>query len=199
MADLRELHRRALLVTVDVVNQVSVNQLRLLTPCSEWDLGRLLAHMHGQNHGFAAATRGETQDESVFEPRPVDADPAGLYAAGAADLAAAFAEDGVPERTVWLPEISRGPSFPANAAISFHLVDSVAHGWDVAEAIGVPVAFDPEVLDRALAISRQVPDGAPRLEPGSAFGPGIEIKPGIEPFDEILARLGRSADWRRRG
>jgi uncharacterized protein (TIGR03086 family) len=197
MNDLRGLHRRALQVTVDVVNQVSADQLSLPTPCAEWDLGQLLAHMTGQNHGFAAAARGESSDPSVFDPRPVDADPAGLHAASAADLAAAFAEDGLLERTLWLVEIKQGPVFPAAVAISFHLVDCVAHGWDVAQAVGVPVAFDPEVLGAALSISRKVPDGPGREQPDSAFRPGVPVGPGAEPFDEILGLLGRSADWRR--
>lgn len=196
MADLRELHRRALQVTVDVVNQVSPDQLGLPTPCSAWNLGQLLAHMTGQNHGFADAARGETQDEGIFQPRPVDADPAGLHAASAADLAAAFAEDGMPERSVWLAEIKQGPFFPGVVAVSFHLVDSVAHGWDVAEALGLPVEFDDEVLTAALGIARRVPDGPNRLEPGASFAPSVVAKPGAAAFEEILGLLGRSADWR---
>ncbi|HEV2634078.1 MAG TPA: TIGR03086 family metal-binding protein [Actinocrinis sp.] len=196
MTDLRELHRRALQVSVDVVDQVSPDQLALPTPCSAWNLGQLLAHMVGQNHGFAAAARGESKDAGIFQPRPIEADPAGLHAASAADLAAAFAEDGLLDRQVWLAEITAGPVFPAPVAISFHLVDSVAHAWDVAESIGVPVAFDPEVLQTALAVSRRIPDAENRLEPGSAFAPGAVVEPGAAAFEEILALLGRSPDWR---
>ncbi len=58
MSDIRVLHRRALQVSVDAVNRVRPDQLALPTPCAEWDLGRLLAHMTGQNHGFAAVARG---------------------------------------------------------------------------------------------------------------------------------------------
>ena len=197
MTDLRVVHRRALQVTVDIVNLVRADQLGLPTPCSEWDLGQLLAHMTGQNHGFAAAARGETSDANVFDPRPVGADPAGLHAASAEDLAAAFAEEGVLDRSLWLVEIKQGPMFPAPVAISFHLVDSVAHGWDVAQALGVPVEFDDEVLGTALAISRRVPDGPNREEPGSAFRPGVRSAPDAPPFEEILALLGRSEDWRK--
>jgi len=198
MTDLQELHRRALQVTVDVVNQVSADQFGLPTPCSEWDLGQLLAHMIGQNHGFAAAARGEKSDEGVFDPRPVvDGDPGALHEASAEDVAAAFAEEGVLGRGFWLPEIRREPPIPGRVAISFHMVDCVAHGWDVAEAIGVRVDFDEEVLASALEISRAVPDGPNREEPGASFRPGVKLGEGASAFEEILGLLGRSADWRQ--
>jgi uncharacterized protein (TIGR03086 family) len=196
MTDLRVLHRRALQVTVDIVNQVAPQQLGAATPCTEWDLGQLLAHMTGQNHGFAAAARGERNDASVFAPQPVDDDPAGRHAASAADLAAAFAEDGVELRELWLPEVRDGGPFPAQTAIGFHLVDSVAHAWDVARAIDVPVSFDDEVLDAALIISLAIPDGPVRLRPGAAFGPGIGIGGQAPTLDRVLGLLGRSPDWK---
>jgi uncharacterized protein (TIGR03086 family) len=98
---------------------------------------------------------------------------------------------------VWLAEIKQGPMFPAPVAIGFHLVDCVAHGWDVAQALGVPVEFDHEVLGTALAISRRVPDGPGREQPGSSFRPGVPFSPGAPPFEEILGLLGRSEDWRK--
>jgi len=45
---------------------------------------------------------------------------------------AAFAADGVLKRRFALPEISTAFDFPAAQAISFHFIDYVVHGWDVA-------------------------------------------------------------------
>lgn len=196
MTDLRVLHRRALQVTVEVVNQVAPQQLGAATPCIEWDLGQLLAHMMGQNRGFAASAHGERSDVGVFAPQPVDDDPAGRHAASAAELAAAFAEEGVELRRLWLPEIRDGGPFPAQTAIGFHLVDCVAHAWDVARVIDVPVAFDDEVLDAALIISLAIPDGPVRLRPGAAFAPGIGIGGAAPTLDRVLGLLGRSPDWK---
>ena len=195
MTQLRVLHRRALKVTVDLVNQVTPDLLGRPTPCVAWDLGQLLAHMTGQNHGFAGAARGERNDVSAFAPRPVDDDPVGLHAASAAELAAAFSEPGVSEREFWLPEIRTG-KFPAQTAIGFHLVDSVAHGWDVARSLDVPVSFDDEVLDAALVISLAVPDGPAREQPDAAFRPGVGVPSDAGTFERILGLLGRSPDWK---
>ena len=196
MTDLRVLHRRALQVAVDAVNRVRPDQLGLPTPCSAWNLGRLLAHMTGQNHGFAAAARGESSDRSVFDDRPVGDDPGGVHAASAADLVAAFAEEGGLARGFWLPEIRDGQTFPGRTAVGFHLVDSVAHAWDVARSIGETVSFDDEVLAAALAVSEQVPDGANREAPGASFKHGLAIDAGAPTLDRILALLGRSPDWK---
>ena len=196
MTDLRLLHRRALQVSVAIVNEVTPDQLGVPTPCSEWDLGQLLAHMTGQNHGFAAAARGERNDAAFFGPRPIDDDPAGLHAASAVDLAAAFAEEGMERRELWLPEIRDGGPFPAQTAVGFHLVDSVAHAWDVARSIDVPVSFDDEVLDAALIISLAIPDGPVRRQPGSAFAPGIGVGWEAPTLERLLGLLGRSPGWK---
>jgi len=195
MTGMQVLHKRALQVTVDIANQATPEQLGLPTPCVEWDLGQLLAHMTGQNHGFAAAARGERNGVEAFVPRPVAQDPAGLHAASAAELAEAFAAPGVLERGFWLPEIRSG-SIPANTGIGFHLVDCVAHGWDVARALDVSVSFDEEVLDAALIVSLAVPDGPAREQAGSAFRPGIGIAKGSGELERILGLLGRSPDWK---
>ncbi|HEV3173923.1 MAG TPA: TIGR03086 family metal-binding protein [Actinocrinis sp.] len=196
MTDIRVLHRRALQVSVDAVNRVRPDQLAVPTPCSEWDLGRLLAHMTGQNHGFAAVARGESSDLSVWRDRPVGDDPGGAYAASATDVAAAFAEDGLLERRFWLPEIRDDGTFPATLGVSFHLVDSVVHAWDVARSLGDPVEFDDEVLAAALRISEQVPDGENREKPGAAFKHGLAVAADGSPLDRILALLGRAPDWK---
>jgi uncharacterized protein (TIGR03086 family) len=190
------LHRRALQVTVDIVNEVKPDQLGLPTPCAEWNLGQLIAHMAGQNHGFATAARGERNAAAAFSPRAIGDDPAGLHADSAADLADAFASPGVLERALWLPEIRGGREFPGNTAIGFHLVDSVAHGWDVARSLDVPVSFDGEVLDAALLVSLAVPDGPARERPGAPFRPGVGVAGDAGVFERILGLLGRSPDWR---
>ncbi|MHA6759037.1 TIGR03086 family metal-binding protein [Streptacidiphilus sp. PAMC 29251] len=196
MSDIRTLHQRALTVAQSVVDQVEPGRLDLPTPCSAWTLGQLLAHMTVQNHGFAASARGESADLSIWHDRPVGQDPAGVFAASAADVITAFAEEGALQRTLWLPELHPSFRFPAEQAIGFQFIDSVVHAWDVAEAIGVPVAFDQDLLDAALPIAEFVPDGENRRAPGAAFQPGLATGEPLPTLEHILALLGRSASWR---
>ena len=181
-------------VSTAVVALVRLDQLGVRTPCSEWDLGQLLAHMIGQNHGFAAAADGETSDLSVWADRPVVDDPAKEYAASAERVVSAFAAEDLNERQFWLPEIRGGVTLPAATGVSFHFVDYVVHSWDVARAIDVPVAFDDEVLAAALPLAEAVPDGANRAIPGASFQPALTT-PDPSTFARILTTLGRSPNW----
>ena len=65
--------------------------------------------------------------------RPVGEGLAGAYAAAAALVTRAFAEDRVLDRAFYLPEIRGGGSYPAPVAIGFHFVDELVHAWDLAK------------------------------------------------------------------
>lgn len=199
MTDLIVLHHRVMAVTTAVVDQVRPEQLSLPTPCGDWDLARLLAHMTGQNHGFAAVARGETGDAKVFADRPVGGDPAGVFAASAREVTAAFFEDGVLDRPFWLPEIRDGITLPGRIAVGFHYIDCVVHGWDVAVAAGVPIAFDAETLAAGLPIAEAVPDDATRKSADAAFAPGLATTAYAGPLERILVLLGRDPRWGPRG
>ncbi len=193
--DIRDLNRRALAASTEIVGKVRPDQLGLPTPCAEWRLRQLLGHMIGQHYGFAAAARGETSDRSVWADRPVGADLHAAYAAAVADVTAAFAEDGMLERRLWLPEIMADATFPAPTAIGFHFLDYVVHSWDVARSVGTAPGLDADLVAAALARAVEVPDGDNRLAPGAAFRPGIDVPDGAPDLDRLLAVLGRSPAW----
>jgi uncharacterized protein (TIGR03086 family) len=177
---------RAVRASVTVVNRITAADLSLPTPCEEWDLGALLAHMTVQHRGFAAAAAGHGGDPGVWVPGPLGDDPVGAYAEAAEAVIEAFAGD---EADFLLPEITPAP-VPRRIAIGFHLVDYVVHGWDVASALGVGYEVPDDVVAAALPIAEAVPQGAARRQPGAAFAPALP-DPGGDPLDRILAMLGR--------
>jgi uncharacterized protein (TIGR03086 family) len=195
--DIRELNRRAVQASVEVVSRATAEDLGRPTPCSPWSLGELLAHMTAQHRGFAAAAAGRGVDLGVWQAGPAAADPVGAYAEAADAVLAAFAEDGAADRQFALPEIAAATTFPGRQAMAFHLVDYVVHGLDVARCLGVGFEPDPQVLAVALKVARAVPDGPGRLEPGSAFRPAVAAAGQAGSLDQIVALLGRSPDWPR--
>jgi uncharacterized protein (TIGR03086 family) len=85
--------------------------------------------------------------------------------------------------------------FPAPQAISFHFIDYVVHGWDVARSLGQAYELDPDLVEAALPVAEAVPEGERRLRPGAAFRPGLPEPGGAGPMGRILAMLGRDPAW----
>lgn len=197
--DIRPFHRAAVLASVDAVNIVTPKDLSRATPCDGWNLSQLLAHMTVQHRGFAAAARGDGADPAHWEAATVaDAvatDPAGTYAAAAADVLEAFAEDDVLDASFALPEFGPGAVSPGSQAIGFHFVDYVVHGLDVARAIGAPFTLPANVIAAVLPLVFAVPDGDFRTAPGSPFAPSVQPDEGVSDLDSALLHLGRSPAW----
>jgi uncharacterized protein (TIGR03086 family) len=192
--DIVGLDARAVRASVQIASQASAADLSRPTPCSDWTLGELLAHMTAQHEGFAAAAAGDGADLVHWQTGAPVADPVGEYAAAAERVTAAFAAAGVLGGEFVLPEISPKLRFPAAEAIGFHFVDYVVHGWDVARALGRGYDLEPDVLAAALPIAQAVPDGERRRRPGAPFAPRAAAS-SSGPLGQIVALLGRRPDW----
>ncbi len=182
-----------------MVSTVTVHDLARPTPCTGWSLADLLTHMTVQHRGFAAAAHGHGADSGVWQPASVvdavAADPAGSYAAAAAEVIDAFTGADVLDAEFALPEFGPGTTFPGSLAIGFHFVDYVVHGWDVARAMGHPFELPADVVAAALPIALAVPDAEFRTGLNALFGPTIESHGQADDLDRILAYLGRSPRW----
>jgi uncharacterized protein (TIGR03086 family) len=189
--DIRELDRRAVRASMDVVAQLRAEDLDRPTPCAGWTLADLLAHMTAQHQGFAAAAEGNGADLAVWRVEPVGDDAVIAYAKAAERVITAFAEDGVLDRRFALPEFGTGLTFPAAQAMGFHFIDYLVHGWDVARALGVEYTAEPDLAEAAWPIAQAVPNGEPRRMRGAAFQPWVAAPVGATHFDQILAMLGR--------
>jgi uncharacterized protein (TIGR03086 family) len=196
--DIVALDVRVVRATVDVVSQVGPADLARPTPCADWTLGELLAHMTAQHDGWAAAAAGDGGDLSRWQPGPPAADPVQEYAAAAGRVLAAFGADGVLDREFALAELSPLLRFPAAEAISFHFIDYLVHGWDVARSLGLdPPEYEPDLLAAALPVAQAVPDGELRKQGVVPFAPGISVAGVLSVIDQIVAMLGRSPSWPR--
>lgn len=196
---LRTHHREAVLATIDIVQRVSTGDLERRTPCSDWNLLELVAHMTAQHRGFAAAAQGDGADPAVWETSAVidavAADPAGGYGAAACELLTAVAKDEALTQLFALPDFGPGAVFPFEQAIGFHFIDYVVHGWDVARAVCLPFELPYNVIDAALALGLQVPGGDYRTGASAPFGPALDQMPEGTGFDRLLRHLGRSPAW----
>ncbi len=189
--DLRELDRRSLLILDKIVAVMTPADLTRPTPCAGWTLADLLRHQVSENHGFATAARqGSAPD---WDGGELGDDPFGAYTASVNDFLDAFADDAVYERQLALGTGGSIGVVPGRIAAHMHLVDTVAHGWDLARTVGLPYEPDPEALQASLMAAERIPTEA-RDERGT-FAAVVEVPADASDLDRFLALLGRSPSW----
>ncbi|MFE6163809.1 TIGR03086 family metal-binding protein [Streptomyces sp. NPDC056486] len=193
--DLIALDRAAVQESLRVLRAARDADWERPSPCADWTLRDLVAHMTAQHHGFAAAARGSGADRTYWIEQDLGSDPFKIYEESVRHVLAAFAEEaeeGVMERGFTLPEI--GGTFTGRIAVGFHFLDYVVHSWDVATTIGVDIDLPLPVIEAALEIARRVPKDPERRGPGAAFAPVLPTPEHASPLEEMLALLGRSPD-----
>jgi uncharacterized protein (TIGR03086 family) len=178
---------RAFQSNLDVLAKVMPQDLDAPTPCVSWDVRALVNHFTGTARWWAAMVTGADE--------PADED----YAAG--DLVAAYQEsikiastafeaDGVMEKTVRLPF----GEFPGTVVLGMAALDQFTHGWDLANALGLPTDLDPALARELLNQARgTIPDAFRGPDGEAPFGPTLEAPAGAAPADQLAAFLGRRA------
>ncbi|KAA9150002.1 TIGR03086 family protein [Amycolatopsis acidicola] len=188
--DVRDLDRRALTVLDKLVSTVTPADLDRPTPCEGWTLADLLRHQVSENRAFGVALReGSAPD---WDSGDLGEDAYRAYADSVERVLAAYEDDGLLRREVTVREFG---TFPSAVAASMHLGDTVAHGWDIAESLGLPYAQDADIVRAALAFAERIPaDPESRAERG-AFKPVVPVRQASD-LNRFIALLGRSSDWR---
>jgi uncharacterized protein (TIGR03086 family) len=186
--DFRELDRRALLVLDKIVAAATTADLARPTPCAGWTLADLLRHQVSENHAFATAAReGSAPD---WDGGDLGDDAYAAYRASVDDFLAAIADDAVLGRQL---TINHFGTFPGPIALHMHLVDTVAHGWDLARTLGLPYEPDAEAVHAALRLAERIP--AEGREVNGSFALRVDVPPDASELDRFLALLGRDPAW----
>jgi uncharacterized protein (TIGR03086 family) len=189
-SDVRPQHRRALTAAAEVIARVQPGDLSRPTPCASWDLQALLAHMIGQNGGFALAVSTGDAEVSHYAPVIWPDELGAAWTQSVHEVLTAF-DKADPGRQVRLVEVNPDGTFPAAVVVGMHLLDTVIHTWDVANSLGWPFRPDHELVDIVAAQSERVPAGTARARPGAAFAPATTTTE-TDPWPRALAMLGRS-------
>jgi uncharacterized protein (TIGR03086 family) len=174
-------------VTGRLVGVIEPEQWVLPTPCPEWTVHGVVNHLVIGHLRFTAAVTG---DAPPADPEVLGADPVGAYRTSADAMLAAFRSPGALERPVTVP----AGTFPGVVACELRVVEALVHGWDLAQATGLPLEFPDDLVEESIAFSRvQVT----RLPPGrTPFGPPQPVSDAAPAFDRLAALLGRSVSPR---
>ncbi|MEU7892026.1 TIGR03086 family metal-binding protein [Nonomuraea sp. NPDC049152] len=163
--------------TVALVRDLSEEELALPTPCADFDVRRLLAHLEWVAEMFESmAAKG---------PRPEQGEYTGDFPERMGRALAAWSE---PE--AWEGESSVG--MPMATTAHLLLVDLIVHGWDLAAATGRPYQQDEQAVEKALAFTEQM---APMGRAKGAFGRQVEVPGDAAALDRLLGVTGRDPAW----
>jgi uncharacterized protein (TIGR03086 family) len=183
--------------TLGVCALVRPGDMALPTPCADWDLAMLLAHLNASIADLETAISAGTLDLE----RPPDhavGDPVETLRDRAAQLLCAAYGYGVPGRFVAVS----GLPVPASLVACTGAVEIAVHGWDVSVARGAagrgrvrPVRPIPAALaSRMLGLCPLLVAGREGL-----FADPVEVAAQASPGDKLVAFLGRDPGTLLRG
>jgi uncharacterized protein (TIGR03086 family) len=156
------------------------------TPCADWDVRALVAHLVDENRWvpplLAGRTIADVGDELAGDP--LGDDPRAAWAGSAAAAGEAVARPGALDVTTHL---SFG-DVPGGEYVMQLTADLLVHGWDLARATGGDERLDPGVVD---AVATWFDGMEAAYRDAGAIGPAVELPDGASAQDRLLARFGR--------
>jgi len=163
--------------------QVAPGEMTRPTPCQDWDLAALLAHLAASMSDLESAIRTGHLDPDPAAGGPDGGDPVEALRDQAANLLfSCYAHHG-PGRLV----LVGGLPLPAVIVACTGAVEIAVHGWDVSAARGRGGPIPPALATRMLGL-------CPLLVASRAglFAPPVAVSPQASPGDRLVAYLGRS-------
>ncbi|MGW2178340.1 TIGR03086 family metal-binding protein [Streptomyces sp. NPDC001732] len=187
--EILERHGEALRLFTDRVHAVRDDQWSAPTPCTEWTVRDLVAHLTAEQLWVPSlVTEGRTVAEvgDAFDGDVLGEDPVAAWERAAAGARGAFEAPGALERTV---NLSYGDT-PADAYCAQMVADAVVHAWDLSRAIGADERLPALLVDFT---RREVGPYAKDLSGSGLFAPPVGTPADADPQTELLALLGRRA------
>lgn len=179
---------RAVAPVVGVVRHVEPVQLDAPTPCTEWDVRRLIQHLLFWGPSLEGAGR------KVAVPPPAEAesdlelvrdDWAGRLVGQLERITAAWSVPGAWQGTTRMG----GPTeLPAAMIGGMVLGEIVVHGWDLAHATGQHPTWDTDVLEY---VHRELETTAEMGREMGIYGPEVGVPVDAPLLHRVLGLTGR--------
>lgn len=171
----------------DRVSLLSAEDYSRPTPCTEWDIRRLLGHNVHENLWVPPIMEGMTIEEvgDRFEHGILGDDPTGAWAATVEPACEAVEAAGRLDQMVHLSFGDvRGDDY-----VQQRIVDLVVHTWDLSRGSGADVILESELVERCLAWGES---WKPMLAHATDwFDPPIDPSPDADPQIRLLNLFGR--------
>src|SRR5438270_4240566 len=172
MLDPVVLFERAATDAAEMAGRVATDQRHTATPCSEWDVEALLAHMVAGT-GYLLGALG------------VEAGPAGTdaasYRGAVSQCVDALRVPGAIDGRCMSPA---GFEWSIGEAVAGTAMDQLVHTWDLAVAIGADRKLDPELVEACVEMFLpQMPNIG---RSAGLVGPEVVVPPDAPAQDRLL-------------
>lgn len=172
----------------DRLAAVGPDQWDLPTPCADWTVRDLVAHVLGGNAMVVVLADGASTEEGLaaFTGATLDDDVVAQFTAGAAEQSAVFSRAGAGEQTFHHP----AGDMPGQMVLGFRIGDLAIHAWDLARATGGDEHLPEELVAAVLATLLPM---APVIGSIGVFGEGPSLSDDADATlqDRMLDLAGR--------
>jgi uncharacterized protein (TIGR03086 family) len=181
------LHEKAITGLTALIAAIEPDQWTLRTPCPDWDVRDLVAHLIAEARwappllaGLTIAEVGSSLDA------PLDPDPVVAWSTAQRAALRAAQEPHIQESVV---HVSDG-DIPAAEYLRQLTADYLIHGWDLAITLGLDDTLDPELVD---VVQEWFPSQAAAYRTAGMISAPAAVTDD-DPQTLLLAEFGRSRE-----
>jgi uncharacterized protein (TIGR03086 family) len=179
--------RRAFEQAALVVRGVSPDHLARPTPCSEFDVSDLLAHLVGVGNRIAGIGHDEEQPDELQTVSGLAAEAwSAAFDNVMSEALEAWSDDTLLERDLVLPF----GTFPGPLVVQIYVLELVTHSWDLAVATEQTSVLNPALAEAALPVAAAMLPPEPRGGE-MPFGHVVAVAGDRPAYDRLAGYLGR--------
>lgn len=184
---------RALDQTDVILTHVHEEHLGLPTPCPDWNVEQLIAHLAAGLANDLHEARGEPRDRGS-EPGDLGEHWLADFRAGSDDLLHAWHQAGPLDGTVEFPGIGE---VPQRYQVDRQTTELAVHGWDLWKATGPSRDLDTGIAEIALGFMTSTLRLQFRgeLDGTTYFGAEVQVSGDAPVYDRLVAFAGRDPAW----
>ncbi|WP_158845046.1 TIGR03086 family metal-binding protein [Saccharothrix deserti] len=184
-----QLINEAVATALEVVENVKPDQLDAPTPCTEFDVRKLVNHLLFWGPSLAAAARKQPVPPPAESEADVDLTAGDWSADLAARLRATATAWSAPEAWTGMTSVGSPQEMPAELIGAMVLGETVVHIWDLARATGQAPTWDAELLEFVHADLLQTASMGREM---GLYGPEVRVPADAPLIDRIVALTGRT-------
>jgi len=178
--------------TVDVVRGIAPDQLDAPTPCTEFDVRRLINHLLFWGPSLVGAARKQSVAPPAEDDQGLDlagSDWAKQLEAQIDDIVASWSD---PAAWDGMTRMGSPTETPAVMIGGMVLGELVVHGWDLARATGQRPRWSNDVLTFTYDMVATTAEEGRQM---GIYGPQVPVPETAPLLDRILGLTGRDPAW----